>query len=84
MVQPEQRAQQRPRVGRYRETRRPLVLGVGAQHIQLHQSQTDAIVNALERIQIETLRQSRKQFAKSQRHPIKRLGGGRSDQRMGA
>jgi hypothetical protein len=84
MVQPEQGAQQRPRVGRYGETRRPLVLGVGAQHIQLHQSLTDAIVNAVERMLVETLRQTRKQFAKSQRHPIKRVGGGRSNQRLGA
>jgi hypothetical protein len=84
MVQPEQSAQQRPRVGRYGETRRPLVLGVGAQHIQLHQSLTDAIVNAVERMLVETLRQTRKQFAKSQRHPIKRVGGGRSNQRLGA
>jgi hypothetical protein len=60
VVQPEQRAQQRPRVGPHGETRQPLVLGVGAHHIQLHQSLTDAIVNTVERNQVETLRQARK------------------------
>src|ERR1039458_5558085 len=65
------------------ETCRPLALGFGAQHIQLHQSPTDAVLNAVERIHIETLRQARKQFAKSPRHLIKCAGGRPSDQWMG-
>src|SRR5664280_2295010 len=83
VAQPEQRAQQRPRVGPHGETCRPLALGFGAQHIQLHQSPTDAVLNAVERIHIETLCQARKQFAKSPRYLIKCAGGRPSDQWMG-
>ena len=83
VAQPEQRAQQRARVGPHGETCRPLVLGFGAHHIHLHQSLTDAVLNAVERIHVETLRQARKQLAKSPRHLIKRAGGCLNDQGMG-
>ena len=64
------------------ETRRPLVLGLGAHHIHLHQSLTDAVLNAVERIHVETVRQARKELAKSPRHLIKCAGGRRDDQGM--
>ena len=82
MAQPEQRAQQRPGVGPHGETRRPLVLGFGAHRIHLHQSLADAVLNAVKRIHVETMRQARKEFAKSPRHLIKCTGGRRADQGM--
>jgi hypothetical protein len=44
------------------------VLGFGAHRIHLHQSLTDAVLNAVERIHVEAVRQDRKEFAKSPRH----------------
>ena len=82
VAQPEQRAQQRPGVGPHGETRRPLVLGFGAHRIHLHQSLADAVLDAVERIHVETMGQSRKELTKSPRYLIKCSGSRRDDQGM--
>jgi hypothetical protein len=58
------------------------MLGFGAHFIHLPQSLADAVLNAVERIHVETVRQARKEFAKSPRHLIKCMGGRTNDQRM--
>ena len=58
------------------------MLGFGAHRIHLHQSLADAVLNAVEQIHVETVRQARKEFAKSPRHLIKCTGSRRADQWM--
>ena len=85
MAQPEQGAQQRPGVGpRGEETCGALALGLGAHDIHVHQGLADTILNAMQRFDVETLRQARKQLAQSACHFIKRAGGRPDDLGMSA
>ena len=63
---------------------RALALGFGADDIHVHQSLTDAILNTMERVDVEPLRQPGKQRAQGFRHLIERPRGRGDDLRMGA
>lgn len=84
MAQSQQRAQQRTGVGPLAQTRRALVLGFRPYCVRAHQSLTDAVLNAMQRLDVETLAQARQQFAERPRDRIKRAGGGLGDLRMRA
>ncbi len=58
------------------------MLGFGAHRIHLHQSLADAVLNAVQRIHVETVGQAGKELAKSTRQLIERSGSRRDDQWM--
>ena len=84
VAQSEQRAQQRSGVGAHGDTRGAFALGLGAHRIQSHQGLADAVLDTVQRVHVETLRQAGQQLAQRPRHPIERTGGGFGDLAMGA
>jgi hypothetical protein len=59
------------------------MLGLGAHYIQVDQSLADPVLTAVQRIDVETVRQAREQLAQNKRHLIKRLSSRRDNLGMG-